>query len=105
MPSWLGGALTFLFVMMGWVLFRAPTFDIAAAYYKALVGAGAHGHPHRLAGLIAPALIATVGPTAWEFTHKRRPSTALSLGLGLAMALVILKIGSDTTYEFIYFKF
>ena len=35
MPSLLGWALTFLFVMMTWVLFRATSFEAALRVYEA----------------------------------------------------------------------
>ncbi len=34
----LGWALTLLFVILVWVLFRAPTFDVALRVYKGLFG-------------------------------------------------------------------
>jgi alginate O-acetyltransferase complex protein AlgI len=40
MPCWLGRTLTFLFVCLVWVPFRAPTLASAAAVYAGLLGLG-----------------------------------------------------------------
>nr|WP_233410699.1 MBOAT family O-acyltransferase [Rugamonas sp. CCM 8940] len=53
--NWRGGALTFLAVMLAWVVFRAPDLHTAGNILAALVGGNGVGLPHGLAGL-APVL-------------------------------------------------
>ncbi len=50
-------------------------------------------------------LVATLGPTAWNAVHRLPPRRSLALAVALLFVLVLLKIGDDANYEFIYFQF
>jgi D-alanyl-lipoteichoic acid acyltransferase DltB (MBOAT superfamily) len=107
MPAVLGGVLTFTFVALTWVLFRAPTFDAALSVYKGLFALAEFGPLKDLkwgTTLIAAA-VACLGPTAWALVHRLPARRWPALGFGLLLAALLLKIGDDTNYEFIYFKF
>lgn len=105
MPSWVGIVLTFLFVALTWVLFRAPDFATAAHYYAALVGAAPHGYRLHIGLLLAAASVAMLGPTAWDVATGARPRPTLAFVVGAALVAALLKIGDTGSYEFIYFKF
>ncbi len=46
-----------------------------------------------------------LGPTAWNAVHRLPPRRSLALAVALLFVLVLLKIGDDANYEFIYFQF
>jgi alginate O-acetyltransferase complex protein AlgI len=50
-------------------------------------------------------VVATVGPTAWTAVHRLPPRRLLAFGFAFLFVLVLLKIGDDANYEFIYFQF
>jgi D-alanyl-lipoteichoic acid acyltransferase DltB (MBOAT superfamily) len=80
-PAPVGWALTFVFVMLAWVLFRAPTLDGALTMYQALFGFAPAGDGFKWRAIVAAAPVA------------------------LLFLLVLLKIGDDANFEFIYFQF
>src|SRR5829696_5147767 len=105
MPTWLGWALTFLFVVLCWVPFRATSVDAALRIYEALFGFAPLGGGFKWRTLVVPALIATIGPTAWTFVHKLPPWRSIAVAFGVVFTIVLFKIGDDANYEFIYFQF
>jgi D-alanyl-lipoteichoic acid acyltransferase DltB (MBOAT superfamily) len=107
MPAVAGWALTLLFVMLTWVLFRATTFDAAIAIYKGLAGLAPIGVPKEFKWrtIALAAAIACLGPTAWALVHRLPARPWVAAGLGLLLAAILLKLGDEETYEFIYFQF
>jgi D-alanyl-lipoteichoic acid acyltransferase DltB (MBOAT superfamily) len=105
MPAVAGWALTFLFVTLAWVLFRAPSFEAAGRLYGAMLGAAPLGAALKWRLLLPAALIAMLGPTAYDAAMRARPSRGLAMGLALAFVLLLLKLGNEENYEFIYFQF
>ncbi|MDQ2961881.1 MAG: MBOAT family protein [Pseudomonadota bacterium] len=121
LPRAIAWALTFLFVMVTWVFFRASSLPAAGAMLRAMGGANASGEPWRealghalvpdaqtsaiSAGLVLAAGIAVVA--------LRRNSNAMALefrptwprGAAIAMGLVwsVLQLGRVT--PFLYFNF
>jgi hypothetical protein len=53
-PAWWGAPLTFLAVMLGWVVFRAPDLATAGDILGALAGANGVSLPRGLQGLAEP---------------------------------------------------
>jgi alginate O-acetyltransferase complex protein AlgI len=105
MPAILGFALTFLFVVLAWVLFRAPSFEVAARLYAAMAGFAPMGAALKWRLLLPAALFAMLGPTAYEIARDALPSRLLSLALALGLVILLLKLGDEQNYEFIYFQF
>jgi alginate O-acetyltransferase complex protein AlgI len=105
LPPALGWALTFLFVTLTWVLFRAPSFDVAGHIYALMAGAAPLGALLKWRLLLPAALFAMLGPTAYEVAQRLRPSRALAFALALALVLLLLRLGDEQNYEFIYFQF
>lgn len=112
-----GWALTFLAVMLGWVLFRANGFDTAGRMFAAMAG---HGGSFaallpgaevwvELAALGAVAFLlpnsqslVLGGPEAWRrLTWRPSPAWALVLALGFVVALGQM---SDVS-PFLYYRF
>jgi D-alanyl-lipoteichoic acid acyltransferase DltB (MBOAT superfamily) len=105
MPVLLGWALTFLFVMLCWVLFRAQSFEAALAIYKGMIGLSGFGSGFKWRAIVLGAAVALIGPTAWNAVHRLPPHRALAAAFAIVMVLVLFKIGDDANYEFIYFQF
>jgi D-alanyl-lipoteichoic acid acyltransferase DltB (MBOAT superfamily) len=105
MPDLLGWVLTFLFVALCWVLFRATSFDAALAIYKGLFGFGPWGGGFKWRALLPAAAVAIIGPTAWALSWKLPPARWLAVAAAVLFVLVLFKIGDDANYEFIYFQF
>ena len=103
--SALGIALTFAFVALAWVLFRAPTFGAAMAIYGALLGFAplGGGVPWPMLGVAAA--VATLGPTAWDAVHRVPPTRWAAVAGAVVFALVLLRVGDDANYEFLYVQF
>ena len=111
LPGWAGWALTMIFVMAGWVLFRAADFPTALSMLTSLVGgngfagpAGAYGaHPAILA---LAAAVALIGPSSQRAALERgydKPQVAFAVAL--ILTLCVIKAGSSVHPEFIYFQF
>lgn len=105
MPAPLGWLLTFAFVTLCWVLFRATTFEAALAIYKALFGFAPVGSGLKWRSLLPAAAFAIIGPTAWNLVHKLPPARWIAIVAGLLFVVILLKIGQEANYEFIYFQF
>jgi len=107
-PAVAGWLLTMLFVVVGWVLFRAANFDAAARVLAGMLGQGATG------GLAAEgwtmiaigAGCAVFGPTniAWA-EQKLSPRAWAAVLTGFALFLVTLRVGQGRGLDFIYFQF
>ena len=108
MPKILGWALTLLFVMACWVLFRAPNFTTAATILRGMAGLEGLGHvrlDHAAAFVIGTG-IALIGPTSQEFAlHRFKPLRWAATVAAIALAVAILQSGTRTPSEFIYFQF
>jgi alginate O-acetyltransferase complex protein AlgI len=105
MPSAVGWGLTFLFVTMVWVLFRAPTFEVALRIYEGLIGLTTLGSGFKWRAIALAAALAMIGPTAWSLVHKLPPYRWIAVAFAILFVVVLFKIGDDANYEFIYFQF
>ena len=108
LPALLGWALTMLFVVAGWVLFRADDFHAAARMLTAMVGQGGRGvaDDDAWAMIALAAGLALIGPTNLALSCKNwlyRP--ALAVPLALVLLVTVLRVGQGRGIEFIYFQF
>jgi alginate O-acetyltransferase complex protein AlgI len=107
MPAAAGWATTMLFVLIGWVIFRATSFGAAGSIVASLVGAGGFGGalqdvPHLAAAALAAALI----PSAHEIKDRLlRPYPALAAFGGAVAVYCLLEVGQGAPVNFIYFQF
>lgn len=109
-------AVTLLLVMLGWVLFRAPSLPAAGDYLLALVGLGTQPMdflvlPHdALAALVAGTLLVILpaaAPLARRFRGLLQGPTGVG-GMTLALLLLSLSLGQSLTVSFqpfLYFRF
>lgn len=108
----LGWAITMLFVVMTWVLFRATDFAQASSVLKSMIGLGDNaaqnigdynGHLWMIA---VAAIISVAGPSSQDVVLKRQFNKPwLAVGVGLALVTIAIELGSTFTPEFIYFQF
>ncbi len=105
MPAPLGWAATGAFVVLTWVLFRAGSFEAAAAIYRPLFGFAEWGQAFRWRTIALAALVACLGPTAWRAVERMPARRSAAIGLAILLVLCVLKIGDDGAAEFIYFQF
>ena len=105
LPLPVGVALTFAFVGVTWVLFRAPSFEAALAVYKALLGFAPWGGEVKWRAIAVAAAVAMIGPTAWTLVHRLPPRRSVAFAFAVVAVAILLKIGDDANLEFIYFQF
>lgn len=107
-PAIAAWALTMLFVLCGWVLFRAPDFATASHVLAAMAGTEGLGHVHlrNAAVVLIAALVAVAGPTSQDAALRLlRPRLLVAIPAGLAFTFLLLLVGGRVPNEFIYFQF
>ncbi|NEU12696.1 MBOAT family protein [Methylobacterium sp. BTF04] len=105
MPAALGWGLTFAFVATTWILFRAADFATVHTLVAALLGHAPTGGGFAWRTLLPAAAVALFGPTAWDAVHRLAPTRRLACLVAAVFVVVLLKIGDDANYAFIYFQF
>jgi alginate O-acetyltransferase complex protein AlgI len=131
MPKWLAWLITFNFVNVGWVFFRAPTFADAIRVLKGMAGLSGAGVPASVAakmttlgGFVSALgdLFGRIGkvevilgmfvvflPLSFLFRNSNEivktfePDTAQLIAFSLAAFISVLYLGSYS--EFLYFRF
>jgi len=113
-PRWLGRIVTFLGLLLTWVLFRAESLGVAGNYFAALFGAGgnepAHElleamilNPPRLALLGAGLAIAWLAPNSREFLDRLTP---VKMILGVLLLFLSARVLAVQGFNpFLYFQF
>ena len=109
-PKPLAWALTLLFVMAGWVLFRADSFALAGSMLGSMLGVGGVGHigldREYLGVIIVGIAVTLIGPTSQEAALIRlAPGPWLAVPAGAGLAFLVLLAGGRLPNAFIYFQF
>lgn len=107
LPALAGWALTMLFVLVGWVLFRASDFSTAATVLASLSGAaGFGGRLQAVGALLTAAAVSALIPSAHEIIDRRlRPIPAFAVGAAIFAIVCVLAVGKGGPVPFIYFQF
>jgi alginate O-acetyltransferase complex protein AlgI len=107
MPRLLSWAATFCFVAFAWVFFRAGSFDASLRMIGSLLGSSP-GETHDGWRTVGPAalcaLVLPASPRLCDWLTSK-PRVATAVATGLAGIAVLIAIGREQTYEFIYFRF
>ena len=110
LPKSLAWTLTIAFVIVGWVLFRAENFGVAAEILSAMIGidgatlAGASLDDVTI--VILGAMFAVLGPTNKVISESPALlKRGYAVAAGCALFLVALRVGQGRGLEFIYFQF
>src|SRR6516164_380315 len=98
LPRPIAWALTLLFVMAGWVLFRSASFATAGDVLLSMLGQYGAGRisldREFVVALIGGAAIALLGPTSQELAlQKLQPRPWLAVPTGVALAYLLLLVG------------
>jgi len=107
MPKALGWLVTMLFVLIGWVIFRARSFAVAISVLMSLLGRGGTvGNLQEIKLLIAAALASALIPSAHEIIDGLKiPYPALAVGAAALAVFCLLEVGEGAPVSFIYFQF
>jgi alginate O-acetyltransferase complex protein AlgI len=110
MPRAAGWAVTLLFVMGGWVLFRSADFTTAGDILASMIGWHGSGRVSLdrefVAALIGGTAVALLGPTSQEAAlTKLQPRPWIAMPAGVALAYLLLLVGGRLPNVFIYFQF
>jgi alginate O-acetyltransferase complex protein AlgI len=111
LPRTMAWALTLLFVMACWVLFRAADFGTAGSVLSSM--AGLHGGADHITldrefvvAIIGGAAVALLGPTSQAIALERlQPKPWLAVPAGAGLAYLLLLVGGRLPNVFIYFQF
>jgi alginate O-acetyltransferase complex protein AlgI len=103
-------AMTLLFVMGCWVLFRAADFTTARDILLAMLGRNGIGHisldREYVGALVGGAIVVWFFPTSQEAAlTKLQPNRWFAMPAGVALAYLLLLIGGRLPNVFIYFQF
>ncbi len=103
----LAWAVTMLFVIFGWVLFRAADFSSASGMLAGMAGLnGLAGEASWPAVLVAAAAVSIIGPSTKEFVEEwLKPLPAYGVAFALAAVVAVLEVGKGQPQNFIYFQF
>jgi D-alanyl-lipoteichoic acid acyltransferase DltB (MBOAT superfamily) len=107
LPAWLAWLLTFLFVNVAWVFFRAPTLNGAFELLQGMAGwrgvTAPQASPFELLLLAGGLLLAVCGPNSNAVADSRPPTFRNAAFAGLLLAAGLLSLRE--TSPFIYFNF
>src|SRR5262249_44315960 len=105
LPAMLGWAGVLVFWSFTLVFFRAPNLRAALDILSAMAGQAPAGRLVNWPLMLFGAAVAILGPSSQEFTERLRPQRWLAPAAAVATILVLMRIGSHLSYEFIYFHF
>lgn len=110
LPAAVAWMLTMLFVIAGWVLFRAEDFAAASLMLQTMTGAADFAAGDADSGdwtmVAIAAALAVLGPTAFEVTQRATlVRRRYAVALGCMLFLITLRVGQGRGLEFIYFQF
>jgi alginate O-acetyltransferase complex protein AlgI len=111
-PAWVGWSLTQFVVIMGWVLFRAPSLDVAGQFFGLLFGYTAATSPLATPVLKASLylvpgfIIAFLLPNTRAWSERCRPTLGWSAVTGLVLLVsLVYVLGTISPPEFLYYDF
>lgn len=113
---WFGHIYTMFFVILGWVLFRAPNLGSALVYMKAMFGIGARGLVSATAGAYIAQnwlyyILAVLGcfpilaKMDEKFGKSRIWNTVYTIGILVVLVVSVSFICNNAYNPFIYFNF
>jgi D-alanyl-lipoteichoic acid acyltransferase DltB (MBOAT superfamily) len=107
LPSLLGWLLTVIFVLLTGVIFRAGTLDAAWHIFQGLAVLPDLSRVRHLLPILVAMLAAFLLPASQDVIAllARRPRPLLAGLLGVAVLALLIELGDQDVYEFVYFKF
>jgi alginate O-acetyltransferase complex protein AlgI len=112
-PTTIALPLTFLFVVLGWVVFRAPDLTKAIEFYAGMVGLNGFGIGTDLAWqlrkseflMLAVAVLISFWPALDNRPILKFDPAMAACGHGTLLLLSMTKLVADTSSPFLYFQF
>ena len=106
-PAVFGWALTMVFVLVGWVIFRANNFPVATSILVSMSGASGFIGTLQSVGFLAAAAAASVFiPSAHEIkNHLLRPYPLVAAAAAIIAITCIFQVGKGELVNFVYFQF
>ena len=110
MPPIVAWLITFLFVLAGWVLFRAEDFSVAQVFFSAMIVPNDWGFENiQLQNVLFVAIlgiVAILGPTNEKLAQSKLFISKGGAILG-AFLLILISVYAGRPFqpEFIYFQF
>lgn len=113
LPAPLGWLLTMAFVLVGWVMFRAPDPATFVSIAGSMIGFGPHsggwggaeGRIDVILEAVVPALVLPSSHEWLEIFNRHRPRAVGIVLTALLAAFCVLAVGKGAPAEFIYFRF
>jgi hypothetical protein len=107
LPWLLGWLLTVVFVLLTGVIFRAGTLDVAWHIFQGLAVPPDLSRVRHLLPILVAMLAAFLLPASQDVIAllARRPRPVLAGLLGVAVLALLIELGDQDVYEFVYFKF
>ena len=107
-------AITFIFVLIAWVFFRAETFTLALTYLGSMFGlvnvpessmllSGMLYSPYYLLAMIIAGVVVWKMPQTWDYTKRLSVVKVLSIMVVFILSVAVLSMQSYN--PFIYFNF
>ena len=111
LPRPLQIAMTFLLVMLGWLLFRAKNLTEFAWMLRGLLGGNGWGSAYPLAdagwlnwgGVLFCLVLVFAARNTWEI--RWQPSKRMALGLAVLFLICVATLLVNTSSPFLYFQF
>jgi alginate O-acetyltransferase complex protein AlgI len=104
-PRALGWLMLMAFLLVTWVLFRAPSLAAAGHIFTAMMGGVGLTRSDALRTILLAAAVALIGPASQDIVARMKPRAWLVPAAALATVLLLFKLGDGPAYEFIYFRF
>lgn len=114
LPKVLRIMVTFIFILIAWVFFRAETFGLALSYLSSMFGlaiipessrllAGIIYSPYYLLAMAIAGIVVWKMPQTWDYTKRLTSGKVLSVVLVFILSVAVLSMQSYN--PFIYFNF
>ncbi|WP_458776365.1 MBOAT family O-acyltransferase [Desulforhopalus sp. 52FAK] len=114
LPRFLRIGMTFVFVLIAWVFFRAETFSLALDYLGSMFGfvtvpdsslllSGLLYSPYHLISMAIASVVVWKMPQTWDYTKELSVAKALSIVVVFIVSVAVLSMQSYN--PFIYFNF
>jgi len=110
LPAPVAWLITFLFVIVAWIFFRAPDLASANAMLAAmsdvsgLASLEISGRALRL--ILIAAAVSIIGPTSQAVVFERlRPRAWVAVATAAGLIFTLLQLNRGLSYQFIYFQF
>ena len=105
MPGFTALPLTFAFVVVTWVFFRAGDFHQAISLLTSMTGGAERGVFKSWEIVAIAAVIAFILPKAQRLADLLTARSSWAVAAAIASFLILVKLNQSGSYEFIYFQF